>query len=184
MKKPLFLKKINEGVYYFNKINPYVDRKIIDFIIQDSEKNQFKRSRICTHQNSKSKLHEMFISIQRDSYIRPHKHLKKDESYFLLKGNLDIIIFNHNGEIKEIICLTDRGKNKKIYYKLLKNTMHTIVIKSKYVVIQEVALGPFNKNNDVFANFSPNEIEKGKIILYKKMLNKKIKKFKLINVKN
>ena len=76
--------------------------------------------------------------------------------------------------------MSSTGTNKKLYFKVLKNTMHTIVIKSKYVVIKEVTEGPFNKKNDVFANFAPNENQKNKIKTYYKQLNKDIEIYKSI----
>lgn len=180
MKKPLFLNKITEGVYYFHKVKPFIDNNVLEFLINDSLKNKLKRSRICTHKKPRSKIHEMFIAILKDSYIKPHKHLTKDESYLLIKGKLEIVIFNEKGRIKEIIYMSSTGKHKKLYFKVPKNTMHTIVIKSKYVVIKEVTEGPFNKKNDVFANFAPNENQKIKIKTYYKKLNKDIEIYKSI----
>jgi cupin fold WbuC family metalloprotein len=179
MIKPFFLKKITEGVYYFDKVKPFIDSKLLEFLKKDAIKNKLKRSRICVHKKPTSKLHEMFIAILRDSYIKPHKHLNKDESYFLLEGKLEIVVFNENGKIKEVICMSTIGKNKKLYFKIFKNSMHTIVIKSKYIIIKEVTEGPLNKKNDVFAHFAPDENQKNEIKIFNIKLNENIKKYKL-----
>ena len=80
MKNLTILKKITKGVFYFNKAKPFIDNRLLEFLVDDAINNKLKRSRICTHENPRSKLHEMFIAILKDSYIKPHKHLKKNFS--------------------------------------------------------------------------------------------------------
>ena len=43
------------------------------------------RSRICAHRDSSDSLHEMLIVLSRASYIRPHKHFGKSESFHIVQ---------------------------------------------------------------------------------------------------
>ena len=45
----------------------------------------------------------MFIVHPKGTYVRPHKHIKKAESMIVLKGKVDYLIFNENGEVVGII---------------------------------------------------------------------------------
>ena len=64
------------------------------------------------HRDLNDLLHEMIIVIDKNSYIRPHKHLWKSESFHLIYGEADIVIFNDYGEIVNIIELALNKLNK------------------------------------------------------------------------
>src|SRR5579871_5272686 len=49
-----------------------------------------KRSRLCAHRDPAETLHEMFVCLHRDTYIRPHKHPGKVESFHIIQGEVDV----------------------------------------------------------------------------------------------
>ena len=53
-----------------------------------------KRIRICAHPSSKNAVHDMLIVHFRDTYVRPHKHLNKDETFHLIHLGLRDIQVN------------------------------------------------------------------------------------------
>ena len=57
------------------------------------------------------------------------------------------------------------------YYRMNNELIHTLIIKSPYVIFHETSLGPFKKKNTKFANWSP--INKNS--RYLSSLKKKIK---------
>src|SRR5687768_8037033 len=61
--------------------------------------NPRKRIRICTHKDTADPLHEMLIVHTRDTYVRPHKHLNKSESFHVIEGTVDVVIFNESGDV-------------------------------------------------------------------------------------
>ena len=144
------LKESNEVLYFLENYKKLTN-KDLDKIITQSFKNKKKTIRLCTHKNKRSSLHEMFIVFPKNFYVRPQMHPKKDESIILLKGKAMIFIFDHKGKIKDKLPL---DKNN-FYYQIPKKICHCMVILSKFIVFYEVSLGPFQKKNTIYANWSP-----------------------------
>ena len=95
------LKKESDEVYYSNLDNSKLSKDDLDLLKNFADHNPRKKVRICMHKNINDHLHEMFIVHKKDCYVRPHKHLKKIESLFILEGEVDYILFNDHGEIKK-----------------------------------------------------------------------------------
>ncbi|HIF35886.1 MAG TPA: cupin fold metalloprotein, WbuC family [Candidatus Thioglobus sp.] len=113
-----------------------------------------RRARICLHKTNDDKVHEMVIAICRNSYIRPHRHSTKMESFHLIEGEAEILIFADDGSIKDKIRLSF---DDNILYRIDKDFYHTIIPISSVLVIHEVTNGPFIQNDSEYAEFSPEE---------------------------
>jgi cupin fold WbuC family metalloprotein len=119
--------------------------------------NKRKRIRLCTHEDIKDKLHEMFIVQAENAYIRPHKHLKKVESFHVIEGLADLILFNDRGNIKSVIRLGDYLSGNKFYYRISESVFHMLLLRSKFVVFHETTCGPFKKSATIVSEWSPAE---------------------------
>src|SRR3989338_8179133 len=102
-----------------------------------------KRIRINIHASQKDSIHEMFIVNRKDTYIRPHKHLQKKESYHVIEGRAINVLFDDKGTIRKVIPLGDFSSGFDFYYKLNEPQFHCLVIQSEYFVFVEVTNGPF-----------------------------------------
>ena len=163
-------------VLYYNQNELLVNKKILDYLKQKSKKNKKKIIRLCVHKSKKDKIHEMFIIFPRNYFCFPHKH-PNEESILVIKGYADIIIFKNNGDIKNIINLGDFSTNKIFFYKFRKNTIHLLIVKSKYFYFKEVTKGPFKKKNMSKPLWCPTENKK-EISKFLKILKKKISEYK------
>jgi len=114
-----------------------------------------RRARINAHTDSTDPLHEMVIALRGDSYIRPHKHPVKSESFHIIEGAVDIVIFDDEGEILRVVSLAERGRTGSFYYRMSKPYFHTLLINSELLIIHETTNGPFTKEGTVFAEFAP-----------------------------
>ena len=65
--------------------------------------NTRERVRLCTHQSVEDAVHEMLIVHIKGTYIRPHKHPNKSESFHIIEGNLDVVVFDDAGDLLEVI---------------------------------------------------------------------------------
>lgn len=148
------LNKINDEVFITSDEIVRFSTREVDFIKKCALQNYRGRARICAHKKPTDILHEMLIGIRSDSYIRPHKHKKKVESFHLVEGVADIVILNENGEISDIIEL---GPDRNFYYRLEMPRYHTLLINSPLLVIHETTNGPFDPTQYDFASFSPPE---------------------------
>ena len=55
----------------------------------------------------KTKHHDMIILQQKLKFYTPHKHLRKGETYHIIKGSMACVLFN-KGSIKKICHLKKR----------------------------------------------------------------------------
>ncbi len=127
--------------------------------------NPRRRIRLCTHENSKDGLHEMIIFHPKDTYVPPHKHLNKNESFHLICGEIDCVIFNKLGDLKKTFPMGDYSSGKTFYYRIPANTFHTQIFK-KDTFFHEVTNGPFNRNDTLTASWAPDEKETAMVKSY------------------
>jgi len=117
-------------------------------LIRDIKKIAFKKKtniRVSLHSKHSFKFHDMIIFHWKNTYCRPHKHLKKEETCHMIEGSQRIFTFDKNGNIKDSVLL-DRKKN--IIFRINKNTFHSSKIISKYVIFHESKPGPYLGEKD------------------------------------
>ncbi|MCG2586659.1 WbuC family cupin fold metalloprotein [Massilia sp. TS11] len=120
--------------------------------VQDSPRG---RVRINLHGDSSDPLHEMFIAIMPGSYIRPHRHPAKSESFHLVHGEVDVVVFHDDGSLREVVRLGAPGSGKPFYYRMSAPLFHTLVIHTPLIVTHETTNGPFDPAATEFAAFAP-----------------------------
>ncbi len=117
--------------------------------------------RICLHNSSTADLHNMLICQYSNTYIRPHKHLSKSETYHIVEGEVVLFIFDDEGDV---IDQVNMSLQKKILCRIERNYYHTLIPITKYVIFHESRPGPFLKENDsFFPSWSVSPDEKSKI---------------------
>jgi cupin fold WbuC family metalloprotein len=151
------LRKVNDEVFIALDWIVKIGRDELAFLKQRAAANQRKRARICAHKTNDDALHEMLIAISAKSYIHPHKHLGKSESFHIVDGIVDVVVFDDFGEIVEIIKLGDARTGRNFYYRLSENVFHTLLIRTDFLVVHEVTNGPFLREKTVLADFAPPE---------------------------
>ena len=120
-KKSVFFEKKKKNITLIAKKN-------IEFLKHNS--NQLnKKSRVWIHKNDKERIHEMIVFHKKGSYVRPHKHLNKLESFFIISGEVTLVIFDKKGIPIKKIDMGDYHSGKIFFYKMKKNYFHTQIIK-------------------------------------------------------
>jgi cupin fold WbuC family metalloprotein len=148
------LRRINDEVFVAADDIVRLDRSEIDFIGRQALANPRGRARICAHKNNADRLHEMLIGIAAHSYVRPHLHRDKVESFHLVEGEADVVVLADDGEISEVVPL---GGAANFFYRLDQPRFHTLLLRSPVLVIHETTNGPFDPAATVWAEFAPAE---------------------------
>ena len=148
-------KKLNEEVLYTTEAVTRLGKTDMAVLAGMAAETARHRVRLCTHETPDSALHEMFIIHRRDAYVRPHMHRGRDESIHILAGAVDIVLFEQDGTILELMTMGDYGSGRPFYCRIPKGTMHMLIIKSDVLVFCEATLGPFNRDDAVFASWAP-----------------------------
>lgn len=131
-----------------------------------ASKNERKRIRLCAHKSIEDSVHEMIIIHTRDTYVRPHKHLGKSESFHIVEGRADVILFDNIGNVTHVLRMGSYETGMNFYYRISRPVFHTLIIQSDILVFHETTSGPFNREDTVFADWSPNEEDKKAYIAY------------------
>ena len=131
----------------------YIDRKKLEELKILAQKDPNKRARICLHKDDSEMVQEMIIAFCKDSYIRPHRHTDKSESYHIIEGRIEIIFYNDSGIEIDKVVLSDKIDEHPFLFRISNSAWHTVVPKSDFVIIHEVTKGPFNKNSSEFADW-------------------------------
>jgi cupin fold WbuC family metalloprotein len=140
-----------------------------------ASKNPRKRIRICTHSSPNDKFHEMFIVMSKDSYVRPHKHLKKTESLHIIEGRADSVFFDNKGNVVKVVKLGDYASGRVMYYRLGRPQFHMLIVRSAYLVFHEATTGPFDRAQTILASWAPEDYDKTEIQKFLAKVEKQIR---------
>ena len=152
------VREVNPEVFFVTDRIASIRGIDLEFLKDKAERSPRRRARVCTHRDVEDQLHEMLVVLKRDTYLRPEKHLTKIESYHIIQGQADVVIFDEAGEIADVVPLGDYGSGGRFYYRLSETSFyHTLVVRSDSFVYHEAATGPFRRSDAVFAGWAPEE---------------------------
>jgi cupin fold WbuC family metalloprotein len=146
----------------------------IDMLKLAVKKTPLGRVRINLHPSSDDRLHEMFLVVERGSYIRAHMHPEKSEAFHMVHGSARVVIFEDDGSIYQVVSLDANNKNVPFYYRMSKPRFHTLLIDSEFIVFHEITNGPFVANGTIYAAFSPHESETAAVVEFQRTLNQQL----------
>lgn len=147
----------NEEVLFCTESITQIDRTDVLQLIALAKANSRERIRVCAHHSTNDTLHEMLIVHSKNTYVRPHKHLGKPESFHVIEGRADIVVFDDNGDVRDVIQIGNYTSDHAFYYRISTPLYHTLLIRSDVLVFHETTAGPFNRKDTVFASWSPEE---------------------------
>src|SRR5215203_4000505 len=123
------LRKVNAEIFIAEDPIVQCGDAEIAFLKQCALASPRKRACICAHKSNQDPLHEMLIAISAASYIHPHRHLNKSESFHIVEGSVDVAIFDAAGTLKDVIQLGAPGTGRAFFYRLSESAFHTLLIR-------------------------------------------------------
>lgn len=148
-----------------------VDAAAIASLIADAAKNPRRRIRLCAHASVADAVHEMLIVHERSCYVRPHKHIGKSESFHVIEGHVDVVLFDDLGRVETSISMGPYGSNKPFFYRIAEPRFHTLIIRSEVLVFHETTSGPFRREQTVLAPWSPDGNDDADVARYLSQLD-------------
>jgi cupin fold WbuC family metalloprotein len=117
------------------------------------------------HSGPEDNPHRFLNVLLNGTYIRPHRHSAppKSESFLVLEGIADVILFDEDGAITARHQLgADSPEGRLWGIDISPGVWHTIVARTRRVVCFEVKPGPWVASNDKeFASWAPAENDPG-----------------------
>lgn len=151
------MKEISKEILYAEGEIVTLDSQTIEFLKEKAKKNKRKRVRLCMHKDTDALVHEMIIVHSNGTYVEPHKHINKSESFHVIEGLVDLFFFDEDGKVIKITSMGDWSSGKVFYHRISGPIYHTLIVKSDIVVFQETTRGPFDRSNTVWASWAPIE---------------------------
>ncbi|WP_119861792.1 WbuC family cupin fold metalloprotein [Pseudoalteromonas sp. MSK9-3] len=165
---PKYLREESYEVYRFTEKYPFIRKDDLLFLKERANNSERKRARICLHESNHCALQEMVIALCKGTYVPPHKHEHKVESFTVLEGEARLIIFDISGTI---ISQLELSPNACKFCRIPENQFHTLVIISDIFVVVETTQGPFNNSGTENAKFAPTDQSLGLQYLNNIILN-------------
>jgi len=133
----------------------------IQALVDQARSSERRRAHLTLHESLDDPIQRLFIALEPDTYIRPHRHTEpgKWESFILLEGHLSLLTFDTDGRIQQRIELTPEGTRTAEFPP---GVWHTLVCQASPTVIMEIKPGPFVPTDEKdFASWAPAEKRSG-----------------------
>jgi cupin fold WbuC family metalloprotein len=149
------LNEVAEGVFYSSHPLPLVSRDVIEILKTSARENSRRRARFCAHPTPESEQHDMLIVSHRDTYVAPHRHLEKSETFIVLEGKADIMLFDDKGGLEKIVKMGSAASGRPFFYRMPARKFHSLSIESELLVFLESTKGPFRAGESENAPWAP-----------------------------
>jgi len=131
---------------------------MLERLNQEAVSSPRRRTNLNLHESLDAPLQKLFIAMQTDSYVRPHRHPEKEktELFIAVKGAFAALIFDDGGKVTERIEFSANGDV--LGAEIKPDTWHTVLALEDGAVFFEVKQGPYIPLTDKdFASWAPEE---------------------------
>ncbi|MCH9670235.1 MAG: WbuC family cupin fold metalloprotein [Gammaproteobacteria bacterium] len=149
------LDEVAPGIFYSKRAFVVADTDIVEFLKEQARTNEVGRARVCAHPNAEAEQHDMLIVSHRDTYVAPHRHLSKSESFIVIEGCAKVLIFDESGHVDDVFDMGAASSGLPFFYRMPIGTYHSLDIASEVLVFVESTKGPFRKEDMQSAPWAP-----------------------------
>ena len=162
--QPSDLDEVAEGIFYSRHPIPLVSAGVIEILKNSARTNSKRRARFCAHPSAQADQHDMLIVSHRDTYVTPHRHLDKSESFTILEGTAVVLLFAEDGALEQREKMGAPASGRPFFYRMPPRQFHSLAIESELLVFLESAKGPFRTDAMENATWAPgpSDAENGK----------------------
>ena len=138
-----------------------IDEALFRSVAEKAAASPRRRMNHNFHSGPQDNPHRFLNVLLRGTYIRPHRHAAppKAESFLVLEGEAEVVLFNHEGRVTDRYRLgTQSAEGRTWGIDLEPGVWHTILALTDRVVCFEVKPGPWEPSSDKeFAAWAPKE---------------------------
>ena len=165
------LKAQNPDVFTADEPIVQFSRDEVGYLKELAPRSARKRVRICAHKDSGLPLNEMLLLFARGTYIRPSKHIGKEESLHVVDGRGLYVFFDEKGRMNKAIPVGDLASGRSFYVRTPPEVYHSLLVESDFLVLHEVTQGPFRREDTVYADWAPADGDPAIAATMEKMLS-------------
>jgi len=118
-----------------------ITNQLIDSVIEQARTSPRKRMNFNFHADLSDPVQRLLNALEPWTYIRPHKHTTKEESFVFLRGTILAVVFNDDGTIRDHAILSQSGGILGIEFE--ENSFHMLTSLETGSAVFEIKEGPF-----------------------------------------
>ena len=135
-----------------------ISHKVLDQLSLEASGSERLRKNLNLHDDYADPCQRLFIAMEPGTYIRPHRHTDppKPECFMAVRGKLALVVFDDDGEVKQVISFGDGCHTLAI--DLPAGEWHSIIVVEPGSIFFETKPGPYVAMSDKdFAPWAPEE---------------------------
>jgi cupin fold WbuC family metalloprotein len=118
-----------------------INKDLIDKVVEQARTSPRLRMNYNFHPELSDPVQRLLNALEPWTYIRPHKHTTKEESFVLLRGTILAVSFNDDGTIRDNAILSSATGILGIEFE--ENTFHMLTSLETGSAVFEIKEGPF-----------------------------------------
>ncbi len=150
------------------------DDRFLEELLGKASQNESRKYRYCLHDSENSNVQEMIFVNEKGFYYPPDKHDHCAETKIILYGEAWIILFEENGDIKDIMRTSAKGLK---LCRVEKGIYHAVVPISEKVIFYEMREGKFTPDMVTYPEWAPRDATEKEIEKYEAKIDYAIKQW-------
>lgn len=118
-----------------------ITEELLDMVTSQAKENPRLRMNYNFHESMDASVHRLLNALEPGTYLPPHRHADKEETYLVLRGSLLAFYYDDAGNVIEKVCLNPL--EGKYGLDIPPCTWHSIVVLEPGTVIFEIKKGPY-----------------------------------------
>jgi len=118
-----------------------ISEELLDGVTREAQENPRLRMNYNLHESLDAPIHRLLNALEPGTYLPPHRHADKEETYVVLRGSLLTFFYDDLGNITEKVCLNPSAGIYGVEIPL--GTWHSIIALEAGTVIFEIKSGPY-----------------------------------------
>ncbi|MEY8720086.1 WbuC family cupin fold metalloprotein [Bacteroides stercorirosoris] len=118
-----------------------ISEELLDSVTREAQGNPRLRMNYNFHESLDAPIHRLLNALEPGTYLPPHRHTDKEETYVVLRGSLLAFFYDDLGNVTEKVSLNSSAG---IYgLEIPSGTWHSIIALESGTVIFEIKSGPY-----------------------------------------
>lgn len=118
-----------------------ITEELLDTVTSQAKESPRLRMNYNLHASMDAPIHRLLNALEPETYLPPHRHADKEETYLVLRGSLMAFFYDDAGNVTEKVRLNPL--EGKYGLEIPPKTWHSIVVLESGTVIFEIKKGPY-----------------------------------------
>lgn len=118
-----------------------ITEELLDAVTSQAKESPRLRMNYNLHASMDAPIHRLLNALEPETYLPPHRHADKEETYLVLRGSLMAFFYDDAGNVTEKVRLNPL--EGKYGLEIPPKTWHSIVVLESGTVIFEIKKGPY-----------------------------------------